>query len=189
MAIDRLRDALVGLTDASAGVDEDQVLSSGIEVVRTLVSVDDWLPEEMAVASRERYCQYLLYRDPADAFSVVSFVWGPGQRTPIHDHGVWGIVGVLRGVEISQRYDMISAGSVTRLVQIGEPVRHHPGDVDVVSPSRGDIHWVANDTDEIAISIHVYGTDIGSHQRHTYTTDGAQRQFVSGYSNPAPYLV
>ncbi len=34
--------------------------------------------------SRERFC-------------VVSFVWGPDQATPIHNHTVWGLVGVLRG--------------------------------------------------------------------------------------------
>ena len=33
-------------------------------------------------------------------FSVVSFVWGPGQKTPVHDHRTWGLVGILRGAEL-----------------------------------------------------------------------------------------
>ena len=29
---------------------------------------------------------------------------GPGQRTPVHDHTVWRLIGMLRGVEISRDY-------------------------------------------------------------------------------------
>ena len=28
--------------------------------------------------------------DARERFSVVSFVWAPGQKTAIHDHTVWG---------------------------------------------------------------------------------------------------
>jgi hypothetical protein len=55
-------------------------------------------------AARDRYAQYLLHADPLERFSVVSFVWGPGQRTPVHDHTVWGLVGVLRGAERCDEY-------------------------------------------------------------------------------------
>ena len=34
------------------------------------------------------YQQHLLHCDPLERFSVVSFVWGPGQKTPVHDHTV-----------------------------------------------------------------------------------------------------
>ena len=69
----------------------------GGKLLAQLVSHDDWLPDEFAQPNPERYQQFLLYADPDDRFSVVSFVWGPGQATPIHDHTVWGLVGVLRG--------------------------------------------------------------------------------------------
>src|SRR4051794_8765541 len=44
--------------------------------------------------------------DPFERFSVVSFVWGPGQKTPIHDHSVWGLVGVMRGAERARAFRM-----------------------------------------------------------------------------------
>ena len=47
--------------------------------------------------------QYLLYCDPEERFSVVSFVWGPGQSTPTHDPSVWGLIGVLRGAGTESR--------------------------------------------------------------------------------------
>ena len=51
-----------------------------------LVATDDWLPDAFAVPGEDSYRQYLLYCDPFERFSVVSFVWAAGQETPIHDH-------------------------------------------------------------------------------------------------------
>jgi len=39
-----------------------------------------------------------------ELFLVGSFVWMPGQRTPVHDHTVWGLVGVMRGEETCEEY-------------------------------------------------------------------------------------
>ena len=82
---------------------EADILARGARLLGGLVAVDDWLPAAFAVPDAERYRQYLLHADPAGRFSVVSFVWGPLQATPAHDHRVWGLVGVLRGAELSQR--------------------------------------------------------------------------------------
>jgi predicted metal-dependent enzyme (double-stranded beta helix superfamily) len=41
------------------------------------------------------------------------------------------------------------------------------------------------DADRTAISIHVYGADIGSTPRSLYHLDGGAERFVSGYSNLA----
>ena len=81
------------------GADEPRMLDEGEKLLRALIAQDDWLPDEFARPSTEGYRQYLLHCDPMERFSVVSFVWMPGQRTPIHDHTVWGLVGVMRGEE------------------------------------------------------------------------------------------
>jgi 3-mercaptopropionate dioxygenase len=101
--LDRLRrfvGDLTRLTDAHAG--EAEILDCAGASLRALVAVDDWLPPEFALPDSVQYRQYLLYCDPLERFSVVSFVWGPGQRTPVHDHTVWGLIGMLRGAEISR---------------------------------------------------------------------------------------
>ena len=85
------------------------MLNRGEELLADLVTHDDWLPDEFALPSVESYRQYLLYCDPLERFSVVSFVWGPGQKTPVHDHTVWGLVGVMRGAELCEEYN----GAVT----------------------------------------------------------------------------
>lgn len=164
------------------GTDEKQILADGGPLLAELVSHDDWLPAECARDSVESYRQYLLYCDPRERFSVVSFVWGPGQRTPIHDHTVWGLVGVMRGEEVCEEYAPPVVGRPMR--KTGEH-RVRPGDVDKVSPTVGDIHVVSNALpDRPSISIHAYGANIGAVARHVFDPlTGRASGFVSGYHN------
>lgn len=164
-----------------SGPDEPRILDEGGALLAKLVSRDDWLPDAYAVPHPDHYQQFLLHCDSAERFSVVSFVWGPGQRTPVHDHTVWGLIGMLRGGEVSQPFALDSAG---RPAQAGEAVQLAPGDVEPVSPRVGDIHQVRNlHADRVSISIHVYGANIGAVRRAVYAEDGTRKLFISGYSN------
>src|SRR6266545_3899583 len=81
--IDRFRRFLCELTNlCDAGADETAIRERGGASLRDLVAEDDWLPAEFCEPDPAQYRQYLLYCDPLERFSVVSFVWGPGQRTP-----------------------------------------------------------------------------------------------------------
>ena len=164
------------------GSDERRILAEGSKLLEALVSHDDWLPEEFARAAADSYRQYLLYCDPRERFSVVSFVWGPGQRTPVHDHTVWGLIGVLRGEEQCEEYADPVAG---RPMRLRGAHRVKPGGIDRVSPTLGDVHVVSNAlTDRPSISIHVYGANIGAVSRHMFDPEtGAPKPFVSGYHN------
>lgn len=162
---------------------EPRIVEQGGALLRELVASDDWLPDEAARPDPQYYRQYLLYRDPQARFSVVSFVWGPGQATPIHDHTVWGLIGLLRGAEISQDFRRDASGA---LLPSGAPLRLERGDVTAVSPTLGDIHQVSNaHADRVSIGIHVYGADIGAVDRSVFTADGARKPFRSGYANAA----
>lgn len=149
-----------------------------------LVARDDWLPPAYAQPHPDHYQQYLLHNaacaDPAGRFSIVSFVWGPGQATPVHDHGVWGAIGMLRGAEHSQAY---AADAATPPRPLGERRTLLSGDVELVGPDMGDIHQVSNAVNAVSVSIHVYGTDIGRHRRHVYPAAGGIKPFISGYAN------
>lgn len=160
---------------------EEKILRETKNFMADLVSVDDWLPDRYAIANPDYYQQYLLYCDGLKRFSIVSFVWGPGQKTPIHDHTVWGVIGMLRGQEVSQRY---SYGDNDELL-LGQQDTLLPGDVEMVSPTVGDIHEVSNGlNDQDSISIHVYGANIGEVNRHVYAfPSGEKKPFVSGYAN------
>lgn len=88
---------------------------------------------------------------------------------------------MLRGAELARRYGL-NAG---RPVVVGTEERLDTGSVDVVSPTLGDIHRVRNAyADQISISIHLYGGNIGRIRRSVFDpASGAAKSFVSGYSN------
>ena len=180
----RLRNYIQDMTRlvSEHGANEARMLSEGEALLKGLIVNDDWLPDEFAVPSTESYRQYLIHCDPLERFSVVSFVWGPGQKTPVHDHTVWGLVGVMRGAELCEAFNGVTVGQPFRA---SGTHRVEPGEVDRVSPAIGDIHMVSNAyTDRASISIHVYGANIGAVRRHVFDpASGKPREFISGYHN------
>lgn len=178
--LSRFVNAMTALVDAGAG--EARIVEEGGALLRELLAHDDWLATAYAQPDPQYYRQYLLYRDPAARFSVVSFVWGPGQKTPLHNHTVWGLVGILRGAEVAQDYRMDAGG---HLQAAGPPLRLEPGTVSAVSPTLGDIHEVRNAYDDrVSVGVHVYGADIGAVDREVFTLDGGRKPFRSGYATP-----
>lgn len=177
-----LRDFVRAATEAVAQPrPEADLLPTLRGLLATLVARDDWLPDDLAQPHPQFYRQYLLHADPLERFSVVSFVWGPGQQTPVHDHTVWGLIGMLRGQEESQPYAADASGA---MVPQGAPTLLVPGQVEAVSPTLGDVHLVRNAVpDQVSVSIHVYGANIGAVQRWVYAADGTRKPFISGYSN------
>ena len=182
--LDRLRDFVIACTRIVERRPHEHALLEALRpALAELLRHDDWLPDPYAAHRPDGYRQYLLHADPLERLSVVSFVWGPGQRTPIHDHRVWGLVGVLRGAEIATSYRRTSDWSLKpRAVE-----RLERGAIAAVSPLIGDIHAIGNAHDDrVSISIHVYGGNIGAIQRSVYDpVTGAEKPFVSGYSNAA----
>ena len=174
-------DALVTRTSS-----EPTLLDEGESALKTLIAHDDWLPLEYAKPVAERYQSYALYVDPRARYSVISFVWAPGQGTAVHNHTVWGLVGVLRGAELCEEFPASGIG----LMQSTHEHKLSRGEVDRVSPTIGDWHKVSNAAgDETTVSIHVYGADIGRVQRHYWDAAKHMPQpMVSGYANDTPWI-
>jgi 3-mercaptopropionate dioxygenase len=120
------------------------------------------LTAEQRLGSPDGYRIHTLHVEPDGSFSVIAVVWLPGQKTRIHDHVTWCVVGVIQGVEHEELFDADL-----------NPVGHNDsqtGDVSGFAPP-GDIHRVHNTGGTTAISIHVYGTDVtrvGSSVRRYY---------------------
>jgi predicted metal-dependent enzyme (double-stranded beta helix superfamily) len=179
----RLREFVVGMTRLVERTDDEPtLLREGRTLLGALIADDRWLPDACAQAPAGEYRQYLLHCDPLERFSVVSFCWGPGARTPVHDHTVWGLVGVLRGRERCREY---APDGPARVVDRGREHQMSPGAIEAVSPTVGDWHVVSNAWDEgTSVSIHVYGANIGAVRRHAVdAASGEIRDFVSGYSS------
>jgi 3-mercaptopropionate dioxygenase len=122
----------------------------------------DVLTPEQREGSPDRAVGHTLHVEPDGSFSITAVVWRPDQSTRIHDHTTWCVFGVIQGVEHEDVYDadLNLIGSSDSML----------GDVNGFAPP-GDIHRVHNTGDEVAISIHIYGTDVtrvGSSVRRYY---------------------
>src|SRR3954451_2842938 len=120
------------------------------------------LTPEQRLGSPDGAAGQTLHVEPDGSFSIVGVGWRPGQIPPIHDHTTWCVFGVLQGVVHEEVFD-------ASLNLIGHH-DGHVGDVNGFAPP-GDIHRVHNTSDEVAITLHVYGTDvtrIGSSVRRYY---------------------
>lgn len=183
MSLERLRDFARDFTLlVDSGADEERIFTEGRALLAGLVASDDWLPPQFAEADPERFRQHLLHCDPLERFSVSASVFAPGQGTPVHDHTVWGMVGILRGAERCDEYAVPQGPGP--MLQTGSHVLE-PGEIDLVSPRVGDIHRVSNAlADRASVSIHVYGANIGVTARHRYDPQtGLATRFVNGYAN------
>ncbi|HEY7278708.1 MAG TPA: cysteine dioxygenase family protein [Trebonia sp.] len=125
----------------------------------------DLLSAEQLAGDPSGYQTHLVHAEPDGSFSVVVMVWRPGQRTPVHDHLTWCVTAVLQGTE----YEEVYANRRDHLETVGRNA-NPVGTVSGFAPP-GDIHQVTNIGDAVAVSMHVYGTDItrvGSSVRRVY---------------------
>jgi predicted metal-dependent enzyme (double-stranded beta helix superfamily) len=113
------------------------------------------------------YQTHPVHVEPDGSFSIAVMVWRPGQVTPIHDHVSWCVTGVLAGIEYEEIFTVSPDGGSLTAVTCRQ---NRPGTVAGFAPP-GDIHRVRNSGDGIAVSMHVYGTDLarlGSSIRRVY---------------------
>jgi len=102
------------------------------------------------------YACHLLHSEADGSFSIVALVWQPAQATAIHDHVTWCVSGVIQGTETEARYRLRTDG----YLELADATTNVVGDVSGLAPP-GDIHRVRNASLDTAISLHVYGTDVG----------------------------
>lgn len=111
------------------------------------------------------YQTHLVHDEADGSFSIVVMVWRPGQATPVHDHLSWCCTAVLQGTEYEEVY-AVRGDHLEVIARNANPA----GTVSGFAPP-GDVHLVRNIGDTVAVSMHVYGTDIarvGSSVRRVY---------------------
>jgi predicted metal-dependent enzyme (double-stranded beta helix superfamily) len=117
-------------------------------------------------SSPQGYSRNLIYAAPDATLSLYSIVWLPGQWTPVHDHGSWGVVGVVEGVLEERSYVRLTpdrgADHGIELAR-GGVILLGKGAVTSFVPNPDHIHitGVAADRPR-AVSLHLYGRTMSS---------------------------
>jgi 3-mercaptopropionate dioxygenase len=138
-------------------VDWRDTASYVADALRDHLPPAELLTPDQLVGERGTSAGHRLHVEPDGSFSMVAIVWQPGALTRIHDHVTWCVFGVLTGVEYEDLYTLSEDG--TALVEVGSNA-NLTGDVSGFAPP-GDIHRVRNIGDSTAVSLHIYGTDLG----------------------------
>src|SRR6476469_3896824 len=149
-------------TAVGAHVDWSSTAQLVAEQLQQHLPIPYVLTAEERLGAVDAYQSHTLHVESDGWFSIIAVVWRPGQLTRIHDHLTWCVVGVIEGIEHEELFD-------ADLNLVGES-DNPTGDVSGFAPP-GDIHRVHNTSDAIAISLHIYGTDItrtGSSVRRNY---------------------
>ena len=120
------------------------------------------LQEELLFSPNPRPGRYLCYQDPDFDFVIMVLVWGPGDATPIHDHGTWGVELVLQ--------NQLKVTNFTDCEVNPEPTDEavlSPGAVMHNLPPARDVHKIEHASGDAAISLHIYGRSMSANRSFT----------------------
>ncbi len=148
----------------SARCSPDAYLATARATLCRLVARPDLLRGAPLTRHHAGYTRNLLFG--SEGISIWAMVWAPSSSTPIHDHHCSCCFGLLSGTLRETWYRPISD---THAVAIADELRL-PGFVACMMPSGPNLHGMANDGPNEAISIHVYGYDHRTHSSSVHRT-------------------
>jgi predicted metal-dependent enzyme (double-stranded beta helix superfamily) len=131
------------------------------------------LPAKYKAPRPDCYARRLLYQDPQNRYTAVVMTWGPGQGTPVHDHGgLWCVEGVVEGQMQVTQYDVRPGDGGFRVTPTGLPLTAGVGTAGRLIPPT-DYHVLANaQSDATSITLHVYGGTLDGCRVFTPDADG-----------------
>jgi predicted metal-dependent enzyme (double-stranded beta helix superfamily) len=161
------------------------------ERVRPLAGVlalsRNWLEPRHYVCDVEQgFGLHVLHEEPDHRLLVFAAAWLPGRGPAPHNHGTWAVVAGVAGAETNvlwERLDDRSRPGHARLRKVSEQVVG-PGDVLTFPPEA--IHSVVNHTQEVSVSLHVYGYNINLTARAQFDVDRELEQPITLRMTPAP---
>lgn len=144
----------------------DCVLALAPLMLDLIDKADRFLEPERDRSDADQYARNLICSAPDDTLSLYSLVWLPGRWTPVHDHGSWGVVGVMEGVLEERAYVRLSpdrgADEGIELVR-GGVLLLSPGAVTSFVPNPDHIHVTGVPEERgRTVSLHLYGRMMAS---------------------------
>lgn len=134
------------------------------------------LPARFHTPRPDTYARRLLYRDPSGAYTAVVMTWGPGQKTPLHDHaGIWCVECVVEGkMEVAQ-YDLTSEDNGAYHFERRNLVTAGRGAAGCLIPPF-EYHTLGNLARTPSITLHVYGGEMDHCHVFEPAGDGSYRR-------------
>jgi predicted metal-dependent enzyme (double-stranded beta helix superfamily) len=170
------RDIIAEAPDAA-----DRVTAIAPRMFDLLRDAPNFLRPEHYRDDAAHYARNAIYICPDGELSLFALVWLPGQWTPVHDHGSWGVVGVVEGL-LEERAYMSADGDISGDTGIrlrrGGVVLLNPGAVTTFVPNPDHIHMTGVGTQRArCVSLHLYGRNMDSF--HVYDVPAGTRKLIN----------
>ena len=166
----------------------DIVLECAPLMHELLPNAEAFLSDEHLCPSAEHYARNLVYAQDDGQLSLFTMVWEPGQWTPVHDHGTWGLVGVISG-SLTER-NMIRTDAQERedhgiILRRGGVTLLGPGSVATFVPNPDHIHRTGVPRrGRRAVTLHLYGRHMNKY--NVYDLELGRRTPVDVPTDNAP---
>jgi 3-mercaptopropionate dioxygenase len=118
------------------------------------------LPERFHRVRADGYARRLLHRNDDLGYTAVVMTWGPGQRTPLHDHaGIWCVEGVVSGQMDVTQFDLVDESGEGFRFEARGCVHASVGSAGCLIPPF-EYHILANALSTPSITLHIYGGEM-----------------------------
>ena len=154
--------ALLARIDAAVQLRDADAITQRIkqELQEAIRARSVTLPERFHRVRPEGYARRLLHRNDDLGYTAVVMTWGPGQRTPLHDHaGIWCVEGVLSGQMDVTQFDLVEESDEAYRFEAKGCVHASVGSAGCLIPPF-EYHILANALDTPSITLHVYGGEM-----------------------------
>ena len=131
-------------------------------------------------ADPDHYARNAIHAADDGGPSLYALVWTPGQWTPVHDHGTWGVVGIVEGVLEERnhiRTDHTADVDEGIVLARGGVILLADGTVTTFVPNPDHIHKTGvPESRARVVSLHLYGRAMNSF--HVYDVDAGTRRLI-----------
>ena len=156
--------------------DQEKIFDQGSSLLERLIANPEAIPAEYLVpvgrGARSNHGSYALYQGESGLL-VTSVVWGPGDHASPHDHGTWGMIGVMGNHLTETRFRRVDDHAVDGYARLerDRTGQFTSGEVTLLIPEVDEIHQMDNFTDQPTVEIHVYGNDLRGLNRCRYNLE------------------
>lgn len=144
------------------------------KLIKHWVNRQDWLEDKYFRTHDNNmgYTSRLIHEENDHTLAVYIDTWLAGHGIVPHDHKTWAVIGSVVGTEKNSFWTRIDDGSkpgyakirkqnTMTILRAGEFISFLPD----------DIHSVVNESDTVAVSLHVYGKNLNYTNRFQYDSE------------------
>ncbi|MEB3216492.1 MAG: cupin [Nostocales cyanobacterium 94392] len=136
--------------------DESVYLAEIRQLVRRLLVNSYWIKTQHPEPNYQTGTSVkLLYDELGFPFTIQTVTFTPGTQSNIHNHGIWGIVAVLKGKEKNTIWKRIPTAEYPNKIESSGEIILNPGDI--ISFAPGAIHSVKAISEEPTVTFNLYG--------------------------------